>query len=255
MRTVFQNPGCRAALAGLVVPYTAYADSPAPPSDTSGLHLHLMWTCIAVGVIVFAFIFYSVVEFRRSHTVLKAPWHATTTREMLWTAIPFIMLVVLVTPATRALIAAHDAQKDPMTIEVSAAPVEWRFPALHASGTPVTLPLEELATSADGRPEIVLPSHRRIHLRFAAGRATWSIPDAGFRHEPPGGAAADSWLYLPKSGVYEASCSGNCAATAGAPLHLRVRAVPQGIYEEWLQHAARDGAPAPVGMPAAPRAR
>lgn len=251
MRTVFQNVRCRPVIAGFLLPCAASAASPAPPSDASGLHLHLMWMCIAVGVIVFALIFYSVVEFRRSHSVLKAPWHATTTREMLWTAIPFVMLVALVTPATRALIAAHDAQKDPMTVEVSAAPLALRFPALAAEGAPLTLGLEQLARSAEGRPEIVLPSHRRIHMRFAAGPVSWSIPDAGFRYESAGGAAADSWLYLPKSGVYEASCSGACAPAAGGPLQLRVRAVPQGVYEEWLQQAVRDGGPAPV----APRAQ
>jgi heme/copper-type cytochrome/quinol oxidase subunit 2 len=108
----------------------------------------------------------------------------------------------------------------------------------------VPIALEKLAGAADGRPEIVLPSHRRILLRLARGSAVWAIPEAGYHYAASARVATDSWLYLPKSGVYEARCSGACAGPADATLWIRVRAVPQAVYDDWLKGASQGPMPA-----------
>jgi cytochrome c oxidase subunit 2 len=257
MTTAIRKIYSSAINCGVLLPRSVAAEtSAAGPADSSALHLHLMWSCIAVGVVVFGTIFYSVIEFRRSHGVLKAPWHATTVGEMLWTAIPFLMLVALVTPATRALIALHDSQKAPLTVEITAPPVEWRFAPPGGGAKPVAVPLAKIPGAAAGPAEVVLPSRRRIRLRLAPGtsKSTWSIPEVGFHSESTTASASEAWLYLPKSGDYKAECSGACAPSRGTPLRLRVRAVPQGVYNVWLESAVSAAGPEP-GAPSADAAR
>ena len=69
------------------------------------MHMIALWLVTIIGVLVFGVMFYSMFAHRKSRGVTPATFHESTTVEAVWTIIPFIILVVLAIPATKALIA------------------------------------------------------------------------------------------------------------------------------------------------------
>ena len=79
------------------------------------LHMLVMDVCIVIGVIVFGAMFYSMFKFRKSQGAKAAQWHESTKVEILWTIIPFLILISVAVPATRALIMMENVSGSDMT--------------------------------------------------------------------------------------------------------------------------------------------
>ncbi|MFN3586395.1 MAG: cytochrome c oxidase subunit II transmembrane domain-containing protein, partial [Moraxellaceae bacterium] len=73
------------------------------------LHRFMLYICITIGVGVFGVMFYSIFAHRKSKGVKPADFHESTLVEVIWTVIPFIILIVMAVPATRVLIEMNDA--------------------------------------------------------------------------------------------------------------------------------------------------
>ena len=57
------------------------------------LHMLVLWLVTIVGIGVFAVIIYSLINHRKSKGAVAAQFHESTTVEVIWTLIPFIILV------------------------------------------------------------------------------------------------------------------------------------------------------------------
>ena len=72
------------------------------------LHMLILWICVAIGVIVFGVMFYSIIRHRKSRGVKAAQFHESLSLELLWTAIPTVILIAMAVPATTTLIDMYD---------------------------------------------------------------------------------------------------------------------------------------------------
>ena len=64
------------------------------------LHMLIFWICVVACVIVFAVLIYSIFTHRKSRGAVAAEFHESTTVEIIWTTIPFLVLVAMAVPAT-----------------------------------------------------------------------------------------------------------------------------------------------------------
>ena len=69
--------------------------------DIYALHDFMLIICGAIFVLVFGVMFYSIWAHRKSKGAVAANWHENTTVEIMWTVIPFIILIGMALPATR----------------------------------------------------------------------------------------------------------------------------------------------------------
>src|SRR5947207_1718109 len=76
------------------------------------LHMTIFWICVIIGVAVFSVMFYAIIWHRKSRGVTAAHFHESTTVEIIWTIIPFLILVGMAIPATQLLIKMHDTTQD-----------------------------------------------------------------------------------------------------------------------------------------------
>ena len=74
------------------------------------LHMLIFWICVAIGVVVFGVMFWSMVHHRKSRGAVAAQFHESTLVEGLWTVVPMLILVAMAVPATRTLIRMADAR-------------------------------------------------------------------------------------------------------------------------------------------------
>ena len=62
-------------------------------NDIWGLHMMVFWVCVAIGVVVFGAMFYSIIAHRKSKGAKAANFHESTTVEFIWTGIPVLFLL------------------------------------------------------------------------------------------------------------------------------------------------------------------
>ena len=76
--------------------------------EVYNLHMLVLWVCVAIGVVVFGAMIYSIVHHRKSKGHKAATFHESTFMEILWTIVPVLILVSLAIPAAKALIKIED---------------------------------------------------------------------------------------------------------------------------------------------------
>ena len=90
------------------------------------LHMLIFGICVAIGIVVFGVLFYSVYAHRKSKGAVPAHFHENTKLELLWTIIPTLILVGMAVPATQVLIAMYDTGGEDMTVEVRGYQWKWQ---------------------------------------------------------------------------------------------------------------------------------
>lgn len=68
-----------------------------------------MLMCLGIFIAVFTAMFYSLLRHRKSTANRAAHFHENTMVEVIWTAIPFLILVGMAYPATKTIIGHHVA--------------------------------------------------------------------------------------------------------------------------------------------------
>ena len=72
------------------------------------MHRTMLWWCVAIGIVVFGAMFYALFAFRKSRGAVAANFHENTTVEVIWTAIPVVILIAMAAPATMSLLALEN---------------------------------------------------------------------------------------------------------------------------------------------------
>lgn len=111
---------------------------PAPQSGIAtqiyDLHTLLLWICLAIFVGVFGVMFYSILKHRKSLGYKAANFHHSTTVEIIWTIIPFIILISMAYPATQTIISMKDTASPDITIKATGYQWQWGYDYLKGEG-------------------------------------------------------------------------------------------------------------------------
>src|SRR5207249_11442393 len=91
-----------------------------PPVTSSAdqivtLHNLIFWICAVIFVGVFGVMFYSLYRHRKSVGHQAVQFHENTLVEIVWTIIPFLILLFMAYPATKTILAMHDTSAPDMT--------------------------------------------------------------------------------------------------------------------------------------------
>src|SRR5690348_8229425 len=91
------------------------------------LHMAAFYICCVIAAIVFSVIFYSLIKFRKSKGAKAAHFHQHLWTEIIWTAIPFLILIGLAIPATTVLWQIHDTRQSSLTIKITGYQWKWQY--------------------------------------------------------------------------------------------------------------------------------
>ena len=83
--------------------------------------------CVVIGVIVFGIMFYSIFVHRKSRGAKPQQFHESTVVEIIWTAIPLLILVVMAIPATKTLIDIYDSDDADIDIKITGYQWKWQY--------------------------------------------------------------------------------------------------------------------------------
>ena len=226
------------------------------------LHMLVLWICTVAGIGVFAVMIYSIISHRKSKGAQAAQFHESTTVEVIWTVIPFAILVAIAVPATSGLLMLESTDKADVNIKVTGIQWKWEYnyidedgvkfisqlPAAHrkasklGSGEDVTtienylLEVDNPATAddlADGY--IVVPEKKRVRLLITAKNVihAWWVPALGVKRDAIPGYINESWFYAEERGIYRGQCAELCGKGHGF-MPIVVKVVSQADYVSWI---------------------
>ena len=221
------------------------------------LHMLILGICVVIGIAVFGLQFYSMFAFRKSKGAQAAQWHHSTKAEIAWTIVPFLILVGMAIPATKALIMMEDVAAADMTIKVTGYQWKWHYQYMD-DGVEFfsTLARESnIARQLDSgiAPEsvehylldvdkyVVVPVNKKIRFLTTAADVihAWWVPALGWKRDAVPGFINESWALIEQAGIYRGQCAELCGKDHGF-MPIVVRAVSEADYAAWVQdmHAA-----------------
>ena len=96
-------------------------------SQIFDLHLLIIGVCAVIFVVVFSVMFYSIFAHRKSKGHKAAQFHENTTVEIIWTVIPFLILLAMAFPATKTILAMKDTSAPDITVKVTGFQWKWQY--------------------------------------------------------------------------------------------------------------------------------
>ena len=231
--------------------------SPATPISHQiyGLHMYILYVCAAIFVIVFSMMFYSIFKFRKS--VGAKPdvnFHESTLIEIIWTIIPFIILIAMAIPATKTVLDMKDTSNPDITIKVTGYQWGWRYDySADDFGfySNLATPWSQIgqpgiqATEAKGKDYLlevdntmVVPVNKRVRLLVTSNDVIhgWYMPQLGVNQYGIPGFIKDVWFKAEKVGVYKGQCSQICGKLHGyMPITVEVKS--EADYALWVKSA------------------
>ena len=224
--------------------------------DVYGLHMTIFYVCVAIAVVVFGFMFWSMLVHRKSLGVKPATFHHNTTVEIVWTIIPFGILVAMAVPATKTLIEQYDTSREDMAIEVRGYQWKWQYKYLDANRQSQ---LEFFSTLATAQDEIhnlapkgehylrevdhplVIPIKKKVRFLITGNDVihAWWVPEFGVKRDAIPGVLNEVWAIVDEPGVYRGQCTELCGKDHGF-MPIVVNAVPQAEYDAWYAQQSAD---------------
>lgn len=239
--------------------------------EVYGLHMLILWICVAIGVVVFGAIIYSVIKFRRSKGAVAAQFHHSTTVEIVWTVIPMLILISMAIPATKVLVQLEDTSDAELTIKVTGYQWRWGYDYLD-EGISFISSIEQQSNLARQRepsvqPQdvenyllevdrpLVVPVGQKIRFLLTSNDVihSWWVPALGWKRDAIPGFVNEAWTKIEEPGIYRGQCAELCGRDH-AFMPVVVHALSQDDYKAWVQKQKAAGGQAPAQPAAAPAA-
>ena len=232
------------------------------------LNIFMMWIIVVIGAVVFGAMFYAILRHRKSVGHQAAQFHENTLVEIIWTAVPMIIIIGMALPATGVILDYKDTSEPDITIKATGYQWRWSYDYLNEGVSfysQLSTPPEaigarfyrgEAGEAARGENyllevdnEMVVPVGKKVRLLLTAADVihAWWVPQLGVKQDAIPGIVRDAWFKAERPGVFRGQCAELCGKNH-AFMPIVVRAVSEGEYAEWL--AERGGTAA--GSAAAP---
>lgn len=209
-----------------------------------GLFMTTFWWALVVFVLVETALIFAVVKFRgRPDDADPAQVHGNTMLEIVWTAIPALILAFIAVPTVRAIFRTYDVpSNDPLTVEVIGHQWWWEF----------RYPEYGITTAN----ELHVPVGRTVSLKMTSGDVlhSWWIPQLAGKRDVFPNRPTNLWFTAEEPGFYPGQCAEFCGIQHGRMAFHVVASQPE-EFEAYIQHLRTVSARAPqMGAPAAPAA-
>jgi len=215
-------------------------------SRINDLHSLIFWICVVIFVGVFGTMFYSLYKHRKSVGHEAVPFHENTTVEIVWTVIPFLILLFMAYPATRTILAAHDTSSPDMTIKVTGYQWKWGYDYLQDGFgyySSLTTPLAQIENREPKNEHyllevdnpLVVPVDAKVRLLVTANDVihAWWVPAFGVKQDAIPGFVRDTWFRADRVGIYRGQCAELCGrAHAYMPVVVEVKSKED--YAKWV---------------------
>ncbi len=220
--------------------------------DIYSLHMFAMWVCAGIGVVVFSIMIYALIHHRKSRGYTPASFHDNTRLEIIWSVIPFIILVALAIPATRVLINLDDSSEADVTVKIVGYQWKWQYQYLDQGisyFSVLSTPYSQIQNEKPKNPwyllevdkPLVLPINKKVRFLVTSNDVvhSWWVPELGVKRDAIPGFMHEAWARIEKPGIYRGQCAELCGVNH-AFMPIEVHAVTDEVFNQWVKTQSFD---------------
>ena len=219
--------------------------------ETYDLHMMVFWWCVAIGIIVFGVMIISLIKHRKSRGAVPATFSHSTTAEVIWTAIPVIILVLLAIPTAETMVKMEDSRNPDLSIVVTAYQWKWHY---KYQDSDVEFYSSLARSSVEARRKqsgidpfsvenyllevdnpVVVPKGSKIRLLFTSNDVihSWWVVDLAIKKDAIPGIVNEAWFMANEVGTYRGQCAELCGRDHGY-MPIVVEVVEPEAYQAWV---------------------
>ena len=215
------------------------------------LHMTIFYICCVIAAVVFGVMFWSIFYHRKSRGVKAAQFHHNTTVELIWTAIPMLILVLMAVPATKSLIMIESTGDADLSIKVTGYQWRWHYEYIEeefgffSSLASESNAARQLKSGVDPNEienyllevdnPVIVPVNTKIRFMTTAADVihSWWVPALGWKRDSIPGFINESWAIIEEEGTYRGQCSELCGRDH-AFMPIVLKAVSEDEYYDWV---------------------
>jgi len=215
------------------------------------LHWFMLIICTVIFVAVFGVMFYSIWKHRKSVGHKAASFHESLKVEIAWTVVPFVIVILMALPATKAVVASKDTSNADLTIKATGYQWKWGYDYIKGEGEGIgfisTLDNAQREMSNSGNPEptddyllkvdnpLVVPVNQKVRIITTSNDVihSFAINSFGIKQDAIPGFVRDTWFRAEKTGDFRGQCQELCGKEhAYMPIHVKVVSAEE--YTAWV---------------------
>ncbi len=222
------------------------------------LHMLIFWVCVWIALAVFGVMIWSIVRYRKSvGAVADTTMVHNTKVEIVWTAVPVVILIAMAVPAAKTLVEIEDTTRTELTIKVTGFQWGWNYDYLD-KGVSFFSRLDrnsdaarQLGSGIDPHGvdhyllnvdnPLVVPVGVKVRLLVTGADVihSWWVPAFGVKKDGIPGFVNEAWFNIDadKKGLYRGQCAELCGRDHGF-MPIVVDARSKEDFDAWLKEKA-----------------
>ncbi|MBC7437474.1 MAG: cytochrome c oxidase subunit II [Bdellovibrionales bacterium] len=216
------------------------------------LHNFMMILCTVIFIAVFSVMFYSIWKHRKSVGHKAANFHESVTVEVIWTIVPFIIVIGMALPATKVLVASKDTTNADLTIKATGQQWKWGYDYIKGEGEGIgfvsTLDSAHREMSNNGAKGVipddyllkvdnplVVPVNKKVRIITTANDVihAFAVNSLGIKQDAIPGFVRDTWFRAERTGSFHGQCQELCGKEH-AYMPIEVKVVTAAEYTVWV---------------------
>jgi len=238
---------------GAPEPWQLGFQDPASPVMERLVNLHngLLWMVYGISAFVLGLLIYVMLKFNRKANPVPSKTTHNALIEVIWTAIPVLILVAIIIPSWRLINYMDKAENAEITIKAIGYQWYWGYEYIDGPGKGIAFEAymkTEDATDPslklqEGEPrllatdnKIVLPVDTEIRILTTAADVIhgFAVPAFGIKMDAIPGRTNETWVKITKPGIFYGQCSELCGSKH-AFMPIEVHAVSMEEYIAWVK--------------------
>jgi len=210
------------------------------------LHMLIFWICVAIGVVVFGVMFYSMYAHTKKKNPVAASFHENHKVEIAWTIVPFLILIAMAIPASKTLVKIYDDEAGDLNIQVTGYQWKWQYNYLEddvSFFSNLSTDMDEINNLVPKGENylqevdemVVIPAGKKVRFLITANDVihSWWMPAFAIKQDAIPGFVNTAWTKVDKPGIYRGKCTELCGKNHGF-MPIVVKVVEQSEYDEWV---------------------
>jgi cytochrome c oxidase subunit 2 len=219
-------------------------------------HNVLLWIITGISVLVLGLLGWVIIRYNDKSNTEPRKFSHNTTVEVVWTALPIVILIVIAVPSFQLLYYQDVIPESDFTIKTTGYQWNWGyeypdhggfeyFANMVAAEDIAAHPFESHRNLTTDLP-VVVPAGATVRVEVTAADVihNWAMPSFGVKMDAIPGRLNETWFRVDAPGIYYGQCSELCGLRH-AFMPIEVHVVPQEVFDAWVVASNDDPYSAP----------
>lgn len=202
----------------------------------------LLAVCVGVSAFVFVVLLYICVRFRRKNNPIASKTSHNTRLEIIWTAVPILILLVIAIPSLRLHYFMERDSRPELTIKVVGYQWYWGYEYPDIGGIKFDSYLLKDKDLKDGDARLlsvdnhlVVPVDTNVRLLLTGADVihSFAVPAFGIKRDAVPGRLNETWFKATKIGTFYGQCSELCGVGHGF-MPIAIDVVSKDDFDKWI---------------------